>query len=121
MKKIMFTALGLALVLVFGFACTTANPPPPPPDTTTTSPPPPPMEDEGDFGTTTEAELHDRVHAALSRVPELDGTDISVRIEGSQVYLGGHVHTAEQKRIAHDVAHSVEGVTRVFQDGIQIR
>lgn len=120
-KKNVLTALGLAFLLVFGFACTTTNPPPPPPPETDTSPPPPPPEDERDFESPTDAELHDRVHAALSRVPELDGTDISVRVEGSQVHLGGHVHTAEQKQIAHDVVHSVEGVSRVFHGGIVVR
>lgn len=122
-------AIALGALLVFGFACRgmgTAPPPapapapdPPAPESPAPEPDAPPMGDEEPD--LSDASLHDRVHAALQRAPELEGTDVSVRVEGSTVYLGGHVHTADQKRIAHNVAHAVEGVSRVIHDGIDVR
>lgn len=122
-------ALALALLLVAGFACRTTGPTPPAPapapaPAPETSPAPttePPAADEPAPVGQSDAAIHDRVHAALEAAPDLDGTDISVRVENGRVYLGGHVHTAEQREIAHNVAHAVEGVSRVFTDDIQIR
>lgn len=63
-----------------------------------------------------------RVHTVLQRAPELQGTDVSVRVEGSTVYLGGDVHTADWKqRIVHNVAYGFWGVTRVSVEAIDVR
>ena len=122
--------LALGAALTFGFACRTAAPapaPPPasPPPATTAPPPPPPATSQSttdhDDLSSADAALHDRVHEALDAAPQLDGTDISVRVQNGVVYLGGWVRTAEQKDIAHNVAHSVEGVEHVDYDDIDVR
>ena len=110
------SALTLLLGACAGYGGTTAPPP-----TTSESPPPDYDQDPEPAPTYDQsASLHDKVHAALDRAPSLDGTNISVRVDGSVVYLGGEVDTAAQKQTAHDVAHSVEGVTNVYYDDIRV-
>jgi hypothetical protein len=65
--------------------------------------------------------LHTEVHQALERAPNLDSTAIQVAVQGDSVYLSGYVPTPEQRRLAHDVAHSVEGVRHVYTRDLQVR
>ena len=61
--------------------------------------------------------LHDEVHDALERARLYD---VSVEVRGNDVYLGGWVKSSSEKRLAHDVAHDIPGVDRVFYDDIRI-
>jgi hypothetical protein len=65
--------------------------------------------------------LHAEVHDALTRAPNLDSAAIDIAIRGEDVYLSGYVPTPEQRRLAHDVAHSVEGVQQVYTRDLQVR
>lgn len=89
----------------------------------TTSPPyiaaPPPQARAPHYPHTS---IHDAVHAALAASPDLRGTRISVRTEpGGIVYLDGYVYSRAQRRIAHNVAHSVRGVRRVLYNQLYVR
>lgn len=65
--------------------------------------------------------LHDHVHEAFQRAPGLDASGVEVRVSGATVYLDGHVPTSSQKALAHEVAHSVQGVESVVSDGLAVR
>ncbi len=65
--------------------------------------------------------LHAEVHRALDRAPSLDATRIQVVVQGGAVYLSGEVPTADQRRLAHDVAHTVEGVNNVYTRDLRVR
>lgn len=117
MKKLTFLAALLLTTSVVFAGCMRPAPEPaptyePPAETTPADPAP----------ETTAPEpmdsLHDRVHAALDRAPNLDASNISVRVEGNDVYLSGTVPNKEQHELAHEVAHSVEGVDRVFHQDL---
>ncbi len=59
------------------------------------------------------ASMHDQVHAAINDQMGSAGSDISVRVDGSKVYLSGHVGSQADHQRAHDIAHHVAGVTMV--------
>jgi hypothetical protein len=65
--------------------------------------------------------LNAEVQDALKRAPNLDAKAINVAIQGDSVYLSGYVPTPEQRRLAHDIAHSVEGVGHVYTRDLQVR
>lgn len=123
-KSFSFLLFVAAMTLLLG-ACAGFGGPDTPPPTTSKSPPPDYGQDDTQDPEPAptydrSASLHDKVHAALERAPSLQNTNISVRVEGSVVYLSGEVDTPEQKQTAHDVAHSVEGVTNVHYDDIRV-
>lgn len=64
--------------------------------------------------------LHDRVHDALQRQMGSAASGISVRVDGSAVYLGGHVGSQVDHDRAHDIAHGVSGVTSVNHKGLRV-
>ena len=113
----------LSAALLFGAACRGGGyspaPAPPPEPLPPVEPVPPPV-DSGSLSMSDEA-IHDRVHEALDNAPDLDASDISVRVEAGNVYLSGTVPTAAQRDLAHNVAHGVEGVQRVFYDDLRVR
>lgn len=53
------------------------------------------------------------VAAALERAPAMAGAQIQVVVEGSVAHLRGSVESEEQRRVAHEVAHSVPGIRDV--------
>ncbi len=59
------------------------------------------------------ASMHDQVHAAINDQMGSAGSDISVRVDGTKVYLSGHVGSQADHDRAHDIAHRVAGVTMV--------
>lgn len=62
--------------------------------------------------------IHDRVHAALTAAMGSAASDIEVRVDGSKVYLTGHVGSRANHDRAHDIAHRVSGVTSVDHSGL---
>ncbi|HUG98999.1 MAG TPA: BON domain-containing protein [Gammaproteobacteria bacterium] len=66
------------------------------------------------------ASLHDRVHAALRDGMGAAASDITVRVEGTRVYLGGHVRTQLDHDRAHEIAHAVSGVTVVDHSALAV-
>lgn len=64
--------------------------------------------------------IHDRVHHALDRAPALRNANIGVRVEYGNVYLSGTVYSYKQKKLAHEVAHSVDGVRHVYTRDIRV-
>ncbi len=91
-----------------------------------TAPPPepydePPRYDDAPRYDSTEQRIHDRVHRALERAPALRDVHIGVHVKHRNVYLSGTVYSYDQKHAAHEVAHSVEGVRRVFTRDIRVR
>ena len=65
--------------------------------------------------------LHDRVHDALMEQMGPAVNDLGVRIEGSAVFLTGHVHSEADKQRAHDIAHGVDGAGTVDVSGLAVR
>lgn len=64
--------------------------------------------------------LHDQVHSALMSGLGSDADGISVRVEGTKVYLSGHVATKADHDRAHDIAHDVPGVTAVDHSELKV-
>ncbi len=64
--------------------------------------------------------LHDRVHGALMAGMGTAATDIKVRLDGSKVYLTGHVGSSANHNRAHTIAHNVSGVTSVDHSGLRV-
>lgn len=108
--------LAAALIAATGLVgCTTRPvvveaPPPPPPPMPMPSPMPPPVQ----------MSLHDRVHMALQDGMGSAASDITVRVDGSTVYLTGHVATKADHERAHDIAHDVPGVSTVDHSGLVV-
>jgi osmotically-inducible protein OsmY len=66
-------------------------------------------------------QLHDEVHAALDRAEGLDASQIRVVVaENGVVHLSGTVASEEEKRRAHEIAHSVPGVKNVYIGQLEI-
>lgn len=63
---------------------------------------------------------HDQVHAALMSGMGSAGSDIEVRVDGSKVYLTGHVGSNADRQRAHDIAHDMSGVTMVDYSGLMV-
>jgi hypothetical protein len=53
------------------------------------------------------------VNEELTRHPEIDASDIEVRVENTEVTLTGTVEDRHTKRLAEDLAERVSGVTEV--------
>ena len=64
--------------------------------------------------------LHDQVHAALQSGLGAAADGISVRVQGTKVYLSGHVATKADHDRAHEIAHDVPGVTFVDHSGLKV-
>lgn len=64
--------------------------------------------------------LHDRVHSALQDGMGAAASDITVRVDGSQVYLTGHVGSKADHERAHAIVHDVPGVTLVEGSGLTV-
>lgn len=64
--------------------------------------------------------LHDSVHAALMNGMGAAANGIEVRVDGSRVYLSGHVATKADHDRAHEIAHDVAGVTEVDHNGLMV-
>jgi osmotically-inducible protein OsmY len=64
--------------------------------------------------------LHDRVHNALQYQMGSSGSDISVRVDGTKVFLSGHVGSQADHDRAHDIAHDVSGVTSVDHKALKV-
>lgn len=118
--------VSLAGLLLTGVACRGGYPPAPAPEpypepAPAPVPAPAPAPQPVGGASASDAALHDRVHEALENAPDLDASDISVRVENGVVYLSGTVPTAAQRELAHNVAHAVEGVSRVNYDDLTVR
>ncbi|MDQ3949882.1 MAG: BON domain-containing protein [Gemmatimonadota bacterium] len=50
---------------------------------------------------------------ALTRHPDIDATDIEVRVQNGEVSLAGAVDDKYAKRLAEDIAEACSGVTDV--------
>jgi osmotically-inducible protein OsmY len=66
------------------------------------------------------ASLHDRVHDALSSGMGAAASDIEVRVEGTMVFLSGHVGSQADHDRAHQIAHDVPGVTMVHHEELVV-
>lgn len=64
--------------------------------------------------------LHDRVHDALAAGLGSKASRIEVRVDGTSVWLSGHVPTKADHDRAHQIAHDVAGVTMVNHDGLKV-
>jgi osmotically-inducible protein OsmY len=60
--------------------------------------------------------IQEEVNEALARHPEIDASDIEVRVENGEVTLTGVVEDRGQKRLAEDIAEDVFGVDDVNND-----
>ena len=57
--------------------------------------------------------IREEVNEALARHPEIDASDIEVRVQGGEVTLTGTVTDRRAKRLAEDVAEQVFGAKDV--------
>ena len=57
--------------------------------------------------------ITEEVNERLTRDPEVDATDIEVRVDSGTVTLSGTVEDRQSKRVAEDIANDVWGVTDV--------
>ncbi len=64
--------------------------------------------------------IREEVCEALARHPEIDASDIEVKVQGAEVTLSGNVTERETKRIAEDVVERVFGVKDV-QNQIRVK
>lgn len=121
MKRFTYLTVLAGILLLSATACSTF-PGPGPYD----APPPPGYDDPPRYDTpppaynSVDQRIHDRVHRALDRAPALDDARIGVRVENRNVYLSGTVYSYNQRKVAHEVAHSVDGVRRVFTRDIRV-
>lgn len=65
--------------------------------------------------------LTDRVRAALNSGMGTDAAGIDVRVDGTTVYLTGHVATSALREKAHDIAHGTAGVSTVVYEGLTVQ
>ncbi|HVR81733.1 MAG TPA: BON domain-containing protein [Luteimonas sp.] len=93
-----------------------ASPPPPPDVVVVPVPVPAPMP----MPPAAPMSLQDRVHAALEAGMGSAASGIDARVDGSAVYLSGHVTTKADRDRAHTIAHDVPGVTRVDHSGLKV-
>ena len=118
MSRTLLLALMLAAVSAVG--CRSYDTPPPPAPVPAPAPAPD-YEDPVEPASNSDAAIHDAVHRALERAPSIDASTIEVRVENGNVYLSGWVRSQAEHDAAHEVAHAVEGVNRVFHDDLEIR
>jgi hypothetical protein len=62
--------------------------------------------------------LTDQVKANLNSGMGTDAAGIDVRVDGSTVYLTGHVATSALREQAHSIAHGTAGVSTVVYEGL---
>lgn len=82
---------------------------------------PVPMETPAPMPMPASMSLHDQVHNALADGMGAAASGIEVRVDGTKVYLAGHVATKADHARAHDIAHDVPGVTDVDHSGLKVR
>lgn len=107
--KITLLSIALGSALLVGACASKAPPPNDPPYQA----PDPPYQAPA-------LSLHDRVHDALVRDMGNAASGITVRVDGSKVFLGGHVGSQADHNRAHDVAHDVSGVSSVDHKGLRV-
>lgn len=100
--------LGIAVTTMLVLGACASNAPPPRYD------PEPPA----DAPSAPTMSLHDQVHEALTYQMGSAASEIDVRVDGSKVYLTGTVSSQADHDRAHEIAHSVAGVTSVNHDGL---
>ncbi|HKG90725.1 MAG TPA: BON domain-containing protein [Gemmatimonadaceae bacterium] len=64
--------------------------------------------------------IREEVNEALARHPDVDASDVEVRVENGVVTLSGVVEDRRQKRLAEDVVEDVFGVDDV-DNGLKVR
>jgi len=64
--------------------------------------------------------VHDRVHAAVNAGMGSAASGVNVRVDGSKVYLTGHVASKADRERAHALAHGTAGVTMVDYSGLMV-
>jgi osmotically-inducible protein OsmY len=57
--------------------------------------------------------IEEEVNEELTRHPEIDASEIEVRVQNGDVTLSGAVEGREQKRMAEDIAERCAGVNEV--------
>jgi hypothetical protein len=67
-----------------------------------------------------ESSLQERVRSTLGRSPSIDVDSIDIAVTGDQVLLRGSVPNADQRRLAQEIATTVEGV-RSVQNELSVR
>lgn len=65
--------------------------------------------------------LTDQVKANLNSGMGSDAAGIDVRVDGSTVYLTGHVATSALREQAHSIAHGTAGVSSVVYEGLTVQ
>ena len=65
--------------------------------------------------------LTDQVKANLNSGMGSNAAGIDVRVDGSTVYLTGHVATSALREQAHSIAHGTAGVSTVVYEGLTVR
>ena len=65
--------------------------------------------------------LTDQVKANLSSGMGSNAAGIDVRVDGSTVYLTGHVATSALREQAHSIAHGTAGVSTVIYEGLTVQ
>jgi hypothetical protein len=65
--------------------------------------------------------LTDQVKANLNSGMGSNAAGIDVRVDGSTVYLTGHVATSTLREQAHSIAHGTAGVSTVVYEGLTVR
>ncbi len=63
----------------------------------------------------------DDVKENLNKGMGTDASGIDVRVDGTTVYLTGHVATSELREKAHAIAHGTPGVVNVVYDGLTVQ
>jgi len=61
----------------------------------------------------TDERIREDVCVRLTDHPEIDASEVEVRVDGGEVTLSGTVEDRRVKRLAEDVTHSVSGVRDV--------
>lgn len=68
-----------------------------------------------------DAILAERIAEALRRAPAIDASEIRVMVDDREVRLTGTVRSEAERQIAHEVAHSVAGVSDVSVRDLRVR
>jgi len=68
----------------------------------------------------TDRRIHDEVHAALRRAPDIDASQLRVVVDQRVVRISGAADSLAAKDRIHAVAHSVSGVESVIVDDVEV-
>ncbi|MEO6138057.1 MAG: BON domain-containing protein [Luteimonas sp.] len=63
----------------------------------------------------------DDVKENLAKGMGTDASGIDVKVDGTTVYLTGHVATSALREKAHEIAHGTPGVVNVVYDGLTVQ